>query len=316
MERRNFLKTAAAFACGLGMGANGSQQFGWRPPSKLDTITPRFKDACSKFVDFGKDSVSLIYEYYQLDREKRLTPFFQTGPDCTSQASGMGIELIEIIQHLCKKSRYVGPIATEILHVGARSIIGGRKRGGVAVAEAIEFMRDYGVLFRKDYGSIDLTTYDYSNNDILNGRINPLLLEECAKHKIETATLVSTWDEARDAVSSLQPVIIGSNVGFQYTGTLMRDADGFVQANGAWAHAWLLIGIDDGVRPGGCLLSSWGENWVKGPKRHRQPNGSIWVDREVLELMLAEYGDSYAINTLTNLDNTDYKIWKRQRKLL
>ncbi len=310
MERRNFLKNSAAFALGLGLGSSGPRQFGWRPPSKPDTTTPRFHTQHKAILGKGKDRVSLIYKYYQSDRGKRLAPFFQTGPDCTSNASGMGIELIEVIQHLFKQSTYKGPIATEFLHVGARSLIGGRDYGGVPIADAIEFMRDYGVLFRKDYGVIDFTEYNYSNTYTLTEGIDPLLIEESKKHKIKTSTLVSTWDEARDAIASLQPVIVGSNVGFEYTDTLKRDADGFVQPNGNWAHAWLLIGIDDGVRPGGCLLSSWGENWVKGPKRHGQPNGSIWVDREVLELMLAEYGDSYAINTLTNLGKTDYKIWK------
>ncbi len=310
MDRRNFLINSTAFALGLGIGSSAPRQYGWRPPSMPDTVTPRFSSQYRAVEGKGKDSVSLIYKYYQSDRGRQLKPFFQTGPDCTSNAGGMGIELIEVLQHLFKNSRYVGPIATEFLHVGARQIIGGRSSGGVSISESVKFMRDYGVLFRQDYEVIDFTEYNYSNTYTLSGGIDPLLIEECKKHKIETATLVSTWDEARDAIASLQPVMIGSMVGFEYTDTLKRDKDGFVQPNGKWAHAWLLIGIDDGIRPGGCLISSWGENWVKGPKRHGQPEGSIWIDRPVLELMLSEYGDSYAINTLTNLGKTDYKIWK------
>ncbi len=310
MDRRNFLKTSAAFTFGMGAGVTLNKGFGWQPPTRPDLVTPRFATVHKDAVGKGENRCSLIYKYYNADRGRPITPLFQTGPDCTSNAGGMGIELVEVLQHLFKQSVYKGPIATEVLHVGARSMIGGQSSGGVSVADSITFMRDYGVLFRKDYGSIDFTDYNYYNTYKLGQRIPDVLLEECAKHRIKTSTLISTWDEARDAIASLQPVIVGSMVGFEYTGALKRDHEGYAKPNGRWAHAWLLIGIDDGKRKGGCLLSSWGKNWVTGPKGHGQPNGSIWVDKKTLEKMISEYGDCYAINTLTGLEKTDYKIWK------
>lgn len=314
MERRNFLKTAAAFALGTGIGiGHTSNQFGWRPPSKPDVITPKFANSHSAVVGQGEDRISLIYKYYQMGKQIPLFPLNQQGPDCTSKASGMGVELVEILQYLFKQSTYKGPIATEILHIGGRSVVGGRNYGGVAISETVEFMREYGVLFRKDYSIMDFTHYNYNKCVIMGNKIPEPLLKECSKHKIKTATFVSTWDEARDAISSLQPVILGSMVGFdppRNVNILTRDRDGFAEPNGSWAHAWLLIGIKDSGRKGGCILSSWGKNWVKGPKGYNQPDGSIWVDKKVLEQMISKYGDCYAINTLTNLEKEDYRIWK------
>ena len=309
MERRNFLKSAAAFSLGLGSGLM-YKQFGWVPPVDLP-IAPRFSEMYD--VSKGKSDVTLLYKYYELVVGTELQPLRQTGPDCTSNAGGVAIELIEVFQRIFKQSRNRGPIATEILHGGARSVIGNRSDGGVSIADSVKFMTKYGVMFREDYDIIDFTKYNYYNTYKLKGSLLKTLLKECEKHQVKTATLVSTWDEARSALALLQPIMVGSLVGFEPpsgVNTLTRDKDGFAKRNGKWAHAWLLIGIDDGPRPGGCLLSSWGPNWVKGPKRHGQPDGSIWVDRSVLERMLAEYGDSYAINTLTNLEKTEYKLWK------
>lgn len=301
MKRREFLALAA-----LTPFTSLPRDYGWSSPTKATKI-PRFYNQFPKGRGEGK--TALLYKYYQYALNRQITPFFQTGPDCTSNASGLGVEIVEAIQTYLRKDRWVGSVATEILHIGGRSIIGGRLNGGVAIHEAMEFMNTYGILFRDNYGEYDFTKYNYDNCIKMGSQIPANLLKKCKNHQVKTATKVTNWAEARDAIHALQPVVIGSSVGFEPPRgqiTLTRDKDGFVKPNGTWYHAWLLIGIQD---RGGCLISSHGRNWVNGPKGHNQPEGSIWVGRDLLETMVSKYGDSFAISNLTNLQPKEYKLW-------
>jgi len=304
MKRRSFLKGAVAAPFVL-TNFQGVTDHGWRPPlaSAIDT-----EYLCS---GEGEGKITLLYRYYRMALRKNITPSTQSNVDCTSHAGSLGIEIVEALQHLLRKDSWIAPISSEILHVGARSVIGGRSSGGVAISEFAEFIQKYGLLFRKKYGDFNFAKYDYNNCEKLGNTIPPALLKRCSEHKIKTATRVANWEQARDAIHALQPVVIGSMVGFDAQSgkdKLTRDKDGFVEPNGKWAHAWLLIGIKDSGRRGGCLISSHGSNWVVGPKGLNQPDGSIWIDKPLLERMLSEYGDSYALSNLTNLKPKEYKL--------
>src|SRR5690606_2339105 len=78
------------------------------------------------------------------------------------------------------------------------------------------------------------------------------------------------------------PVVIGSNFGFKG-----QDRDGgYLRPRGSWAHAMVFTGFDDeSSRKGALCENSWGANWVKGEKLHDQPDGSFWVDADVVEDM-------------------------------
>jgi hypothetical protein len=39
-------------------------------------------------------------------------------------------------------------------------------------------------------------------------------------------------------------------------------------------------------------MNSWGPDWIDGPKRHDQPDGSFWIDAEVCDRMFREH-DSF-----------------------
>ena len=56
-----------------------------------------------------------------------------------------------------------------------------------------------------------------------------------------------------------------------------------------------LSAVDDAFkRPGTLCQNSWGPNWISGPKRHNQPDGSFWIDADVLEKRILSQGDSWA----------------------
>jgi len=244
-----------------------------------------------------------LYNYVQSALYKKIITPCQMGPDCVSQAGGMGIEFVQAIQHFLGNDVWYGQVATEMLHAGTLTKISPKSRkkkvvkknDGITIYELSLFLKEYGVLFRRKYKDFDFTNYNYNNVVQLLKNIPPHLLEECKKHKIQTFTKVTNWNEAKNAIFNLQPVIIGSSVGFD---NAERDRDGFVKPSGTWYHAWLLIGIinKNDERKGGCLISSHGPDWIKGPKKHGQPDGSFFIEPEILTKMLSEWGDSYAIS--------------------
>lgn len=300
MRRRDFLITSAA----LLRGSSTVVDHGWLPPF-FPSDTPGFLDTFPQAQGIGRGRIILLYKYL----EKILGPLkahFQTGPDCTSHAGGLGIDVLQAIQVLLRKDKWIGKVATEVLHIGALKNIGNRYSGGIKIDELILFLNKFGTIFRKKYRDYDFITYNYENCKRLRNGIPEWLLEECKKHQIIKALKISNWDEARDAIKNLYPIVIGSAVGFD---DKIRDKDGFAEPKGKWFHAWLLIAIDDkSKRPGGCLMSSHGDNWVKGPRRYNQPKGSIWVDKSVLNTMITEYGDSFAFCQLDGLTPTRYKL--------
>ena len=58
-----------------------------------------------------------------------------------------------------------------------------------------------------------------------------------------------------------------------------------------------ILGVDDEYkRPGVLVQNSWGRNWISGPKRNNQPDGSFWVDAEEIERRILSQGDSWAFS--------------------
>lgn len=300
MQRRSFLKTVPFF---------------FSPSWGTDRVLPYLPIPRFIVTGRGEGKIILLFNYIQSALYSQVDPSKQTSIDCVSHAAGLGVEFVQAIQHFLRGDIWYGSIATEMLHAGTvmkicpksraqAGSVGQRRRrtqtkkvvnpktSGITIRESILFLQQYGNLFRRKYGDFDFTNYDYNNVKQLFKGIPDHLLLECKKHPIQTVSQVTTWEEARDAIFELQPVVIGSAVGFD---DAKRDKDGFAQPRGKWHHAWLLIGIKDRGRKGGCLISSHGRDWVKGPKSYGQPNGSIWVDKEVLHKMVNQYGDSYAL---------------------
>lgn len=302
MLRRSFLKYVAA----LSIGGSQPKYFGWLPPS-LPSRVPAFLASYPQFEDTGKGKISLLYKYVEKATGRPVTPNYQgKHPTCTGQAASKGVEFIEAIQHLLMKHKYIGRVSPEMLHIGGRQIIGKRLKGGVQIGEAIKFLTKYGALFQKKYKDWDFSKNDYELcKRLTEDGVPDWLLKLCKQHPIQYYHKTNNWNEARDAICNLYPVIVGSAVGFE---DAKRDKDGFAEPKDKWYHAWLLIAINDrGPRRGGLLISSFGKNWARGPKAYGQPDGSIWVDKDVLDTMLSEYGDSYAISNLQGLKPVDYK---------
>ncbi len=297
MLRREFLKTASVFAL---PNLPRVRDYGWLPSN---TEAPGFHETFPASVNTGVGRVVLLYKYIEKILGKSLPSHLQTGPDCTSHAGSLSLDCIQAIESILARKQWLSQVATEPMHYGARQVIGGRRSGGVMISEFVKFATEYGMLFRQKYNGADYRKYNYQNTKPLTKS----QLKECKTHQLYKAVKVTSWNEARDAIRNLNPIVIGSDVGFN---NAKRDKEGFAKPRGTWYHAWALIGIDDRYkRPGGCLMNSHGENWISGPRRNQQPQGSIWVDKDVLDRMLSKYGDCYALCSLKGFQRSRYHLW-------
>lgn len=221
--------------------------------------------------DFGPRIV-LLHKYLDIDAH-----FQGSNPDCTAHAAAVAVEILNAIEH--KLFDAPAPREVRVAYLHAKALIPGQT--GTAVEDVVKILKNG---FPWKTGSYEYTPKkrDWPPIDA----------------RIKTVQEVTSFDQAANAIKSLQPVIISSSVAFK---DAKLDRDGFIEPKGnKWGHAWCLIGIDDRYRrPGGLLLSSWGKTWPEGiGSRHNQPKGSAWVEASVLDRMLKEYGKSYAISDL------------------
>ena len=320
----NFIMPKMGIASTLNFKGNSDRPLycGWAadPKARAEFVRkndkPFFSDHNSDIKGSGKGKVVLLHKFFEHVTGKPLEPHFQEIGDCVSHAYGLGVDMLATIRMawLSKSERWLTKCATEIIYAGSRFEVGGggiRGDGSMGVWAA-DFIRDWGVVLRKAYleGKFDYTNYSGTVAREL-GRIGvPDELEPiCKLHPVRTCSLINSWEECRDSVCNGHPVAMCSDVGFQDE----RDEDGFLERGiMAWYHAMLIIAIDDAYgRPGALVQNSWGPNWVYGPKRHGQPEGSFWVDAEIIDDAMRQ-GDSVALSGYVGyprLTSPDYHIF-------
>ena len=276
--------------------------YDWRETDSLMGMLrrPVFGAAASTLKDTGKDQIVLLYKYLE-----ELIGHFpvneQTIGDCVSHGWGLGVDILKAVEIKLQKEReeFKAETATEAIYAGSRVEIGRGRLGngdGSIGAWAARTVQEYGTLTRSKYGSHDLRTYS-GNKARQWGKPDggiPDELESISKeHPVRTVSLVTSYEEARDAIANGYPVPVCSMQGFSST----RDKDGFAKASGSWAHCMLFCGVDDKhKRPGLLCMNSWGKHWISGPKRHNQPDGSFWVDADTANRMLSRDPDSYSMS--------------------
>jgi len=326
MDRRDFIKiglggvTGAMVPSLLSLCSSKTKVYGgWTPDSQATsnfihrTARPFLVQQTPRtFTGSGKGRVVLLHKYLEKALGE-IIPHHQLIGDCVGQAYGFAIDTLSATQiyGLGLAERWNAKASTEAAYAGSRYEIGYQLHGNARLlafdgshgSYCAEFLRDYGVLVRKRYGNIDLTTYsakiarDWGKNGV------PDQLEPLAKqHPIRSFALVRSYEEVRDAIANGYPVVFCSDVGFnpecQEHNPGGRDSMGFLNRCSTWYHAMAAVAVDDTNRPGVLIVNSWGPDWVKGPKRHGQPEGSFWVDASTIDDM-ASQGDSFAISGFT-----------------
>lgn len=251
-------------------------------------------------TDTGKGKTTLLYQYL-VKLVGKFNVRLQTIGDCVSMGAACGIDVLKCTQHfvLGTGESWVAETATEPIYAASRVEIAGGQLGGGDGSNGIwaaQAMKKYGTLVRQKYGSIDLTVYSgqRARQWGMPRAGMPDELEPFSKeHIIKDFSQVRTWAEARDAIANGYPITIASGAGFTST----RDKDGFARPSGSWPHQMCLIAMKDDSRPGALIQNSWGPTWISGPKgQYDIPDGSFWVDADVLERNILSSGDSWALS--------------------
>jgi hypothetical protein len=248
---------------------------------------PLFGAAAYKLYGTGKGKLSLPFKNL-LKFDPNFGPSErQVVGDCVSHSTRNAIDITrscEIING--ENEEFVARGATE-------GIYGSRGHGGegMTCSGAARFVKQAGgVLIRQKYDNIDLTSYQGKLASSW-GRSGPpkTLIEEAQKRPVRTASLITTVEEARDALANGYGISVCSMFGF----SSRRDKHGIAAPSGSWAHAMAWIAADDTHEIYNETLflvqNSWGV-WNNGPKRHDQPDGSFWIRESVARDMLGSSG--------------------------
>lgn len=282
-------------------------EYDWKAVAKYlaESTTPVFAASAAPLQGSGAKQVRLLYQDVRkvIGRDIILT---QTVGDCVSQGWAQAVDYVACTQISAgKRQRWVALCATEAIYALSRVEVGGNRiRGDGSVGSwAAKAVTQFGTLRRMQYGSVDLRNYSGELARKWGSRGLPDELEPIARERtVETTSLVTSYEQARDAIFNGYPVPVCSNQGFSD----VRDSDGFMRPQGSWAHCMVFTACDDAHRrPGLLCQNSWGPNWISGPKRHDQPDGSGWVDAEDCDRMLRLQPDSYAVSGFRGFPSVD-----------
>jgi hypothetical protein len=255
--------------------------------------SPYFAAAAPDLARSGAGKTVLLYKAFKDVNGGRYIDYgAQKIGDCVSFGFGHGIDLLEAVQiAVAKRPEEFKPTATEAVYGMARVDIGGQRGSysdGAVGAWAAKAVSTLGTLSREVVGA-----YDGKRAKDWGARGVPAeLAAKASQHKVQTTSLVSTYEELEDALANGYPVTVCSNQGF----SLQRDGDGFCSARGHWAHCMLIVGVRADSRPGACIFQSWGSDVPSGPLALDQAPNSFWADRAVVERMLA-LQDSWSLSS-------------------
>lgn len=263
----------------------------WCDPEDLDKLLgelphPLFGAAAYNLSGSGKGKLALLYKSIL-----RFDPGFgpaerQVQGDCVSHATRNAVDVTrscEIING--EKEDFVARGATEAIY-GSR----GHGGEGMTCAGAARFVNQTGgILLRQKYGEYDLSEYSAIGGRWGRSGVPDELVKIASKHQVKTISLISTIEQARDAIANGYAISVCSNSGF----SSRRDKYGIASRSGNWGHAMAWIAVDDTHEIYNETLflvqNSWGL-WNGGEKRHEQPDGSFWIRENDAAEMLNQNG--------------------------
>jgi hypothetical protein len=305
-------RPTAAQAGNFGYTPNpeGSRQF------LRELRQPYFSDAGAEILDNAQGRDTFLWRY--ADRAHRQVygkpygPWKQGIGDCVSFGFALSAYVGQAVD-FCEGELPEPPllVATEPLYGGSRCESRGIEFAGwqdgsygAAAARWVAGLKNGtgGIIYRKKYGTNDLTEYDPQRAKDwgaygCGGRGNTELDHVANEHTVRAVALVTNWQEAAASIEAGAPVAVCCGVGF----SSRRNKDGFSERiYPGWAHCQAMIAVryahNEGGRDGILVMNSWGV-W-NGPPENKwpkdQPDGSYWVSRETVNEML-KGGDSFSL---------------------
>lgn len=321
MDRRNFIAMVGAgagaiFAGGAGIGFGGDnfdggfgdgQHFGWVPSPEATRQFVRSTDRpyysqWQNPTGAAEGKQVMLLQAYEKVTGKKFQAHRQTVGDCCSHASSLCAEVLSTVQILNgHNSKWVGKYSTEYNYAYGRVIAGNsiiRRADGSTGAFSAKTQLYGGNLLRDKYGDIDLTEYSGARaRDWGRAGVGPpeQLIPIAKKNVVRTASIITSADQAAEAILSGYTVCVCSNQGF----SSVADRDGVMRADRTWYHAMSILGFDyKSQRRTFYIQNSWG-NYCQGSERHPTGTfeGGFHADRSVVDYMLRQ-GDSYVYSDI------------------
>jgi hypothetical protein len=248
--------------------------------------TPLFGAAAYRLYGSGEGKLSLPYKSLLKFDPKFGASERQTTGDCVSHATRNGVDVTRAVEIDIKgeSESFEARSATEGIYQSRTN-----SGQGMTCSNAAKYVSTQGgILLRKNYGAIDLSTY---NSTIGANKTIPqsIWINEAKKHQVKTISMITTIQEARDALANGYAISVCSGYGF----SSKRDGNGIAERSSGWNHAMAWIACDDTKSKFKEMLflvqNSWGL-WNSGPRVHDQPEGSFWIREKDARGMLAEQG--------------------------
>jgi len=244
--------------------------------------------------------------------------------DCVSWGAELGVTLLTAKHCMKRRSRkrFI-EAATEPIYGGSRVEAEGRDFGGWGDGSyggaAATWLREHGVLYRKDYseqtGIKDHDLRKYSSQRAkqwgaygCGGRSDDGRLDQVAReHPVRTTSLCRSFSDVAQSIAVAKcPVIIASNYGC----SMSRDRYGECRWRGSWPHLMVLIAVRFGERPAALCAQSWGADVADGSSgdeytKNLPPGGTPenilgftwWIPERDINSICSE-DDSWALGDL------------------
>lgn len=251
---------------------------------------------------YGDDGNALLYKALmtaapELVKDGRLIARNQSSiGSCVGHGTATGVDATYACEVVIKKEpeKWAGRCAADAAYGLSRQVVnqngGWEGSNGSWAAKAV---MEIGTLHMVNYeGIIDLSEYTVSRcRQFQRQGLNETLRQKAGEHKMGTAALVRTVEEAKVALQNGYAINVCSNQGFSGK----RDELGFMKGQGSWAHSMVILGYRGPAsgREGFLIQNSWGSDWGSGPFWEDQPWGSFWCVPDTLSRMLRG-GDSFA----------------------
>jgi hypothetical protein len=291
---------------------------GWLQMPGVSDKAPRAQAFSSSIRGISAGKASRLWPIYEKVTGKKFQPNVQGDyGTCCGEAGTLGAQFVSAIQVAENKrnEEHKGPFSVEYTYAASRVEVGGGKirRGDGSCGEwTAQSMQQYGLLPRAKYGQYDLRVHSgaLARQWGVSGVGVPDILEPVGKqHPIKLAPLVESWEEAADCLAAGCPILLCSSLGFND----VCDRQGFLTPDRIWWHAMLLVGADrrKGKREGGCILNSWGPDWLV-QRQHElgTPAGGFWADAWAIDWAIKQK-DSYALSDFVGFRrrNLEYLLY-------
>jgi len=298
---------------------------GWQedPDGVEDLLCDRkvetFAAAATHLAGIGRGKRALLWR----SREKFDPGAFgqerQTTGDCVSHGSRNAREVTRCVEIHIKgePEEFYCRSATEPTY-GSR----GHGGQGMSPAVATRFEVDYGFLFRKAYGFVDLSQY--------NARIGagwgrsgvPAEVKEaCRENNVGRHVAPESAEQTMDLMQGGYAVHSGQSFGVKST----SDARGIAVPSGRWNHDMATVGYDDTreVYPECVFLiaNSWGR-WNNRPRVWPEevygpwPEGSFWVTEEVYDRWFVGSRSIFAYCDIAGVPLKNIPDWGTPKEVL